>query len=76
MRNGWYDDCSPTTKPIGRGATCPRIGSPSATDPSIRPNKSRHASGCRWLCASDSDNGRPDASTIDRTSSNSPSVSG
>ena len=61
MRNGWYDDCSPTSSPTGRGATWPRIGSPSATDSSIRPNKPRHASGWRWLCASDSDSGRPDA---------------
>ena len=76
MRNGWYDDCRPTSRPTGRGATWARIGSPSATDSSIRRSRSRHASGWRWLWANDSERGRPDLTTMLRINSNSPSVSG
>ena len=56
-REGWYEDCSPTRSPTGRGATWARIGSPSATAASIRPSRSRQASGRRWLWASESDSG-------------------
>ena len=76
MRNGWYDDCRPTSRPTGRGATWARMGSPSATDSSIRRSRSRHASGWRWLWASESERGRPDLTTMLRINSNSPSVSG
>ena len=62
--------------PTGRGATWARMGRPSATAASMRPSRSRQASGWRWLCASERDSGTPVRATMARTNSNSPSVSG
>ena len=74
--SGWSKDCRPTSSPMGRGATWARIGRPSATAASIRPRRSRQASGLRWLWASESERGTPVRATMEWTSSNSPSVSG
>ena len=52
------------------------MGRPSATAASIRASRSRHASGWRWLCDSESESGTPERATMPRTSANSPSVSG
>ena len=66
----------PTSRPTGRGATWARIGRPSATAASIRPSRSLHWSGRRWLWASESDSGTPVRATMERIMSNSPSRSG
>ena len=53
--------CRPCSTPIGRGATCALAAWPLAASPSTRPSRRRQPSGLEWPCASDTENGRPDA---------------
>ena len=68
MATGLTDACRPCSTPIGRGATCVRIGSPSATPAATHAAISRQRSGTWSGCCTVIDSGRPVCSTTERIS--------
>jgi len=67
VQNGFSVASKPNISPTGRPATCARIGSPDAAASSIQPSSLRQPFGDISFCTSDTESGRPLASTSRRS---------